>query len=75
MHLKHYKSKSGKESGVTAYETGADFIIVAFNNHLYKYSYASAGKTTVEKMKSLAVASAGLSTFIAQHNPDYEKKY
>ncbi|MBG9378208.1 hypothetical protein I5907_18360 [Panacibacter sp. DH6] len=73
--MKSYTSKSGKDSGVTGYETGRDYIIVAFGDNHYIYSYGSAGKLVVEKMKSLALASAGLSSFIARHNPGYEKKY
>jgi hypothetical protein len=50
-----YSSRSGKRSGVTAYEAGEDYLLV-------------------EKMKRLATASKGLSTFIARHQPAYEGK-
>ena len=67
-----YKSKSRKPSGVTAYQIGDSYIIVQFNHsRVYKYSYKSAGKSTVEKMKALAQSQKGLSTFIAQNNPAY----
>jgi hypothetical protein len=44
------------------------------NGGKYKYTYASAGKENVEKMKVLAIEGKGLSTFIQQHVKDmYEK--
>jgi hypothetical protein len=69
-----YSSRSGKRSGVTAYEAGEDYLLVQFHAAVYKYSYASCGPTVVEKMKRLATASKGLSTFIARHQPAYEGK-
>ena len=67
-----YKSGSGKKSGVTAYQIGDDHIIVRFNDsENYKYTYSSAGSSTIEKMKSLALAQQGLSTFISQNQPGY----
>ena len=67
-----YKSKSGKKSGVTGFITGDDYIVVQFNySEVYKYTYQSAGKSTIEKMKSLALAKRGLSTFISQNDPGY----
>ena len=69
-----YKSKSGNTSGVTAYEIGQDFIFVWFEFGIYKYSYKSAEVDTIEKMKELALNSEGLSTFISQHKPGFEKQ-
>lgn len=69
-----YSSASGKESGVTAYEIGVDFIIVRFCSVDYKYSYNSCGQLATEIMKKLALASGGLSTYISQNAPDYEWK-
>lgn len=68
-----YSSSSGKQSGVIAFEIGRDFIVVQFD-HLktYTYTYERAGASTVEKMKDLALAQNGLSTFIAQHDPGFE---
>jgi hypothetical protein len=67
-----YKSKSGKYSGVTAYQIGRDYIAVQFNHsEVYKYTYSSAGKAVIEKMKSLALANKGLSTYISRHQPPY----
>lgn len=68
-----YQSKSEKASGVRGYETGKDFIKVYFqNNACYTYSYSSAGKKVVDKMKKLALQQLGLSTYISQHKPGYE---
>ena len=70
-----YNSLSGKPSGVTAYRIGSDYIIVQFNNDkeaVYKYSYASCGRSATETMKQLARQSRGLSTYIAQQDPAYE---
>ena len=69
-----YKSKSGKISGITGYEIGDDFIIVYFGRVKYKYSSKSCGVSTIETMKSKAINSVGLSTFISQNKPSYEWK-
>ena len=73
--MQPYKSKSGKNSGVARYQAGKDFIIVQFKSgEVYKYTNASAGIEVIEKMKKLAAANNGLSTFISQKNPSYESK-
>ncbi len=66
--MEKYRNKSGS-SGVSAFAVGADYIAVRFvdSNRIYKYSYRSAGKSKVEKMKRLAAAGEGLSTFISRH--------
>jgi len=70
-----YKSKSRKISGVIKYEAGKDFILVQFTNRKkYLYTYSSAGKISVELMKQLAAANKGLSTYISQHQPEYQSK-
>lgn len=70
-----YRSKSGKESGVTGYIGGEDRIVVKFRNReVYVYTYASAGKEAVEEMKRLAEQQLGLSTFISKNNPGWEQK-
>jgi hypothetical protein len=69
-----YSSTSGKKSGVIAYEIGDTHIIVRFSSHDYQYSYNSCGQNATETMKKLALASNGLSTFIAQNKPEYEWK-
>lgn len=71
--MKRYISRSGKTSGVIAFELGSDFITVQFDNlKTYTYSYRSAGAATVQQMKALALAQEGLSTFIAKHDPGFE---
>jgi hypothetical protein len=69
-----YRSTSGKPSGVTAYRIGADHIVVEFEGATYRYSYASCGKEAVEAMKLRAIASRGLSTYIARNDPPYGRK-
>ena len=65
--MEQYKNLNGN-SGVTCYETGADFIRVQFRNgRVYLYDYASAGEQHVERMKTLASAGRGLATYISQH--------
>lgn len=67
-----YKSKSGKTSGVTGFETGSDYIIVEFNHaERYTYTYQSAGRIAIEEMKRLAAARRGLSTYISRRHPAY----
>ncbi|RYZ53639.1 MAG: hypothetical protein EOP49_06910 [Sphingobacteriales bacterium] len=71
--MQSYVSLSGKKSGVTAFETGKDYILVLFENGgTYRYSYHSAGEQVVETLKELALRSKGLSTYISRYNPPYE---
>jgi hypothetical protein len=59
-----YQDRTGT-SGVTAYEFGRDFIRVEFETlHVYRYTYRSAGRLNIERMKSLALHGEGLNTFI-----------
>jgi hypothetical protein len=70
-----YKSKSGKDSGVIAYEIGDDYIIVEFKTgDIYTYSYSSAGEDVIKEMKRRALANKGLSTFISQEDPGFESR-
>ena len=69
-----YKTSNKKTSGVISYKPGKNFIEVQFAGWLYTYTYSSAGKKAVEEMKKLAEANEGLSTYISQHKPRYEKK-
>lgn len=62
-----YKSKSGKKSGVSAYEIGDDFIKVKIGEKLYKYTYLKNKPPIIEHMKLLAIDSLGLSTYIARN--------
>lgn len=64
--MNHYLNTKGN-SGVSRYSAGSDYIDVEFNGtSVYRYTYASAGKATVEKMKKLAVEGRGLSTYISR---------
>lgn len=67
--MKPYRNLSGN-SGVLAYASGADWILVRFRSGApYRYSHAIAGVRHVEAMKRLAEAGRGLSGYIAVHQP------
>ena len=58
----------GGNSGVRAFETGADFIRVEFEHEgTYLYDYATTGADHVENMKRLAATGQGLGTYIMQN--------
>ena len=68
--MKRYKNITG-QSGVTAYNISPTGIDIEFNlDAVYRYTYASAGKAIIEKMKRLALNGEGLSTYISQHVKD-----
>jgi hypothetical protein len=69
--MKRYNN-SGGNSGVSSYEIGSDFIAVKFSAtpRVYRYSYASAGRTHVENMKKLAVGGSGLNSYINRYVKD-----
>ncbi len=71
-----YKDLEG-HSGVTGYELHDESIRVEFNHDaVYEYTYASAGERIIEKMKKLAVAGKGLSTYISQTVRErFERKF
>lgn len=66
-----YKNRRG-DSGVAAYNIGADFIDVKFIStaKIYKYSYRSAGSHNIEEMKKLATDGCGLNSFIMKNVKD-----
>ena len=72
----HPYKNSKDNSGVIAYEIGDDSIIAQFQDgSAYLYNYKSSGKANIEKMKALALAGEGLTTFINQVVRDrYSKK-
>lgn len=72
----HPYKNSSRDTGVVAYEAGDNGIAVKFRDgSVYLYTIKSAGKTAVEKMKSLAEKGKGLTTYINQYVKDrYEKK-
>lgn len=53
-------------SGIESFNIGEDYIEVKFkkSEKIYKYSYSSAGKYSVEKMKELAEKGCGLNSYI-----------
>lgn len=67
---------TSKKSGVIAYEYGSNYIKVQFSRGgSYIYSYESAGKEHIEKMKQLADSGSGLNTYINKNvKKNYEKK-
>lgn len=65
------KYKGSKESGVSAYEIGPDWIKVKFKDEtVYTYNYKSAGRIHVETMKDLAQAGKHLATYINRYVRD-----
>lgn len=76
--MKSYLNQSGN-SGVEAYEIGADYIMVIFSTgkvRNYLYTYNSAGKENVEMMKQLAENGFGLNSFISRYiRNQYERKW
>jgi hypothetical protein len=65
--LQSYRDRSGK-SGVAAYKSGRDFIIVAFKTGgAYRYDDATPGRKYVAAMKKLAASGDGLATYINQN--------
>lgn len=72
--MRPYANLSGN-SGVTAYESGPDFIRVEFRSgETYLYTYDSAGPDNVEHMKDLADKGHGLAAFISQQ-PEAREGY
>ena len=73
--MTRYRNLSG-DSGILAYETSADAITLTFvGGARYRYSDVRPGRATVDRMKALAQAGRGLSTFVSQHVRDnYERK-
>jgi len=70
--MQRYRDLDG-DSGVRAYETGSDFVRVKFDDHsVYLYTYASAGRRHIERMKRLASSGEGLNAYINDH---VSKKY
>lgn len=54
-------------SGVTRYAFGPDYILVEFQSgDVYRYDYSAPGAHHVRLMQQLAVAGAGLATFITR---------
>jgi hypothetical protein len=65
--MEPYQNLSGN-SGVESYECAADWIKVRFQRGpTYVYDHTTPGQLHVERMKELARAGRGLSTYISQN--------
>jgi hypothetical protein len=65
--MQPYANLSG-ESPILNVELRPDAVVVEFRDKPpYVYSHASAGALHIERMKLLALAGRGLSTYISQH--------
>jgi hypothetical protein len=63
--MERYLNLAGN-SGVLEYEIGDEWIRIRFRNGaVYRYTYGSAGRAGIERMKDLARAGRGLSTFVS----------
>jgi hypothetical protein len=73
--MPRYRNLNGN-SGVVSYTTAEDSITLMFRNgDRYLYSHARPGRAAVDRMKTLAKAGRGLSTFVSQHVREaYERK-
>lgn len=61
-------ANQGGDSPITRYWLLPEAVRVEFKGKgVYTYSHASAGAAHVERMKLLAMAGRGLSTYIAHH--------
>ena len=59
---------TGGDSGIRAFESGADSIAVEFGDGAtYRYTYASAGAVNIEQMKQLALRGSGLNGYINRY--------
>jgi hypothetical protein len=72
--MERYQNLSG-DSGVQSYECGPDSIKVRFRDGpTYVYDDVRPGSQHVGRMKELARAGRGLSTYISQHiRTDYAR--
>lgn len=64
--MERYRN-SGRDSGVSAFEIGSDYILVQFSGTAYRYSYRKAGQHHVETMKNLARSGSGLNSYINRY--------
>lgn len=62
--MERYANRSGTSS-IVGFEFGTEWIRVHFEDgSAYNYSYGRAGRSNVERMKSLALGGEGLNRFI-----------
>ena len=69
--MRRYRNLAGN-AGVVAYTLGNDSITLQFEQGgVYEYTAESAGRTNIERMKSLAVGGRGLSAFVVRNVRDH----
>lgn len=69
--MQRYKNLSG-QSGVVAYELGADSIRVKFKDgFVYLYTARSSGSLHIRNMQQLASDGEGLNSYISRHVREY----
>jgi hypothetical protein len=73
--MDRYANRSG-DSGVAGYEIGSNYILIQFTSGaIYEYTYASAGGSNIETMKTYALLGSGLCSFIKRYvNKAYSRK-
>jgi hypothetical protein len=60
----HY-ANAGGDSGILEYELGPDWVEVMFKGGaVYRYSYRSAGKPHIEKLKKFLLSGIGANSYI-----------
>jgi len=65
--METYADKNGN-SGISSYKLGTDYIWVRFTSGVtYEYTYSSAGSSSIEIMKSLAISGSGLNSYIMKY--------
>lgn len=69
-------SGADRDSGIDAFEAGANFMRVRFiHGGTYLYTYRSAGKRHIDNMKVLARVGKGLNTYINDNvRESFERK-
>ena len=68
--IEHYMSRTGRSSLVRGFTIGDDYITVHLtDNTISTYTYASAGKDAVERMKQYARNQSGLNSYILLYKP------
>lgn len=73
--MESYVTENQRLYGVIGYEIAEDFIVIQFyGGRICRYTYKSAGKKNVDRMKKLAIAQNGLTSYIGHHKPKYESK-
>lgn len=72
--MKPYRNRNG-DAGVSEYEYGDTWIMLRFTRGgLYKYTSDGVGGLHINRMKRLADAGSGLTTFVNTH-PEVKNGY